>query len=192
MTPRGKAIRRVQNARTYAKHHGRHGSTIMSFQRKRSLPRSLTALATLPLPNSFLFNQALAGSNLIDESDLSQWDDPPPYSSPPPSDTPDEARFTRNLIDVMHGRHCRLEKERRARYAQIFGARDTSLIWGEIWAAEMKLIGTWDELYEYVLHMEGCERHKKMAECYMRRQAREILNYHCEADLLAQGQNPYK
>ncbi|KAG1722375.1 uncharacterized protein EDB91DRAFT_1028103, partial [Suillus paluster] len=51
----------------------------------------------------YLFRQSLAGSDLIDESDLSQWDKPPPYKYAPPLRTPDEERFTQNLLDVMHG-----------------------------------------------------------------------------------------
>ncbi|OAX32296.1 hypothetical protein K503DRAFT_670867, partial [Rhizopogon vinicolor AM-OR11-026] len=67
--------------------------------------------ATQPLPNSYLFHQSLTDSDLVDESDLSQWDNPPPYHSPPLKDTPDEVRFTQNLLDVVHGRRLRLERE---------------------------------------------------------------------------------
>ncbi|KAG2124875.1 hypothetical protein DEU56DRAFT_701763, partial [Suillus clintonianus] len=67
--------------------------------------------ATLPLPDSYLFHQSCAGSDLIDESDLSQWDQPPPYDHPVPPDSPEEARFTENLVDVMHGRYLRIQRE---------------------------------------------------------------------------------
>jgi hypothetical protein len=192
MAPRGKAIRRVHNARARVKHHGRHRSTATSFERPSPLPHSLIAWATFTLPDSLLFHQALAGSDLIDESDLSQWDKPPPYHSPPPPNNPEEDHFTNNLVDVMHGRHLRTEKEHCARYAQMFKAGEVSVIQGEIQAAEMKLMNNWDGLNEYVSHMEGCGRHRVMAECYVRWRARKIFNYRHELDLLARAQNPYK
>lgn len=92
----------------------------------------------------------------------------------------------------MHGRHCRLEKERHVRYAQMFKAGEVSVIEGEIQAAEVKLMDRWDELNDYVSHMQGCERHKIMAGCYVQWRARRIFNYRREADLLFRGQNPYK
>src|SRR5205807_61039 len=126
----------------------------------RLLPHSIIAWATLPLPDSLLFRQALVGSDLIDESDLSQWDKAPPYNSPPPPNSPEEARFTQNLVAVMHGRHCRLEKALHVRHAQMFDMGEVSVIQRELHAAEMTLMENWVELHTYVSQMEGCERHK--------------------------------
>ncbi|KAG1851784.1 hypothetical protein C8R48DRAFT_777738 [Suillus tomentosus] len=148
-TERGKAARRMQNARANAKLRGRkRTNTSGSLSNTKPLPQSLIALAALPLPDSFLFQQAYSGSELIDESDVFQWDKPPPYDSPPPPNSPHEARFTRNLVDVMHGRQCRLEEETRARYAQMFAAANVDVILQEIQAAERKLMGNWNKLNE--------------------------------------------
>jgi hypothetical protein len=167
-------------------------ATSQTVARARLLPHSIIAWAALPLPDSFLFHQALVGSDLIDESDLSQWNKAPPYNSPPPLNSPEEARFTQNLAAVMHGQHCRLEKASRVRRARMFHMGEVSVIQRELHAAKTILMENWDELHTYVSHMEGCERHKVMAECYVHRRARDIINYRREADSLAQGQNPYK
>jgi len=74
----------------------------------------------------------------------------------------------------------------------MFKAGEVSVIEGEIQAAEVKLMDRWDELNDYVSHMQGCERHKIMAGCYVQWRARRIFNYRREADLLFRGQNPYK
>ncbi|KAG2115639.1 hypothetical protein DEU56DRAFT_919353 [Suillus clintonianus] len=104
----GKITRKAQNARAYVKHRGRRGPRTTISELPDSLTSSLLQFATLPLPDSYLFHQSCAGSDLIDESDLSQWDQPPPYDHPVPPDSPEEARFTENLVDVMHGRREKL------------------------------------------------------------------------------------
>ncbi|KAF9222814.1 hypothetical protein BS17DRAFT_707221, partial [Gyrodon lividus] len=60
-------------------------------------------LATMPLPNSYLFCKALQGGDELDESQLSQWDSDPPYQEPEPADTIEEVQFTKNLLDIMFG-----------------------------------------------------------------------------------------
>ncbi|OAX32651.1 hypothetical protein K503DRAFT_661822, partial [Rhizopogon vinicolor AM-OR11-026] len=67
--------------------------------------------AMLPLPDSYLFHEALAGSDLVDESDLPHWDKAPPYDLPIPPNTVEEVQFTQNLLYVMHGQQLRLERE---------------------------------------------------------------------------------
>ncbi|KAG2048173.1 hypothetical protein BDR06DRAFT_1013291 [Suillus hirtellus] len=141
----GRAARQIQNARAKAKLRGRKRTT-GSLSNAKPLPQSLITLAALPLPNSSLFHQACSGSELIDESDVLQWEKPPPYDSPPPPNSPDEDRFTRNLADVMHGRQYRLENETRARYAQIFATANAEVILQDIQAAERTLLGKWNEL----------------------------------------------
>ncbi|KAG0700907.1 hypothetical protein DFH29DRAFT_780139, partial [Suillus ampliporus] len=58
-----------------------------------------------------LFHQSLTRSNLIDESDLLQWDKAPPYDLPTPPDSLEEDRFMQNLVDVMHSCHLCAERE---------------------------------------------------------------------------------
>ncbi|KAG1810501.1 hypothetical protein EV424DRAFT_1279870, partial [Suillus variegatus] len=54
---------------------------------------------------------SLAGSNLIDKSDLLQWDKLPSYDFHDQLDSPEEECFTYNLIDVIHGQHLWVERE---------------------------------------------------------------------------------
>ncbi|KIJ20749.1 hypothetical protein PAXINDRAFT_66540, partial [Paxillus involutus ATCC 200175] len=68
-------------------------------------------LATTPFPDTFLFHEVLCSADALDETDLPLWDTDPPYLQPQPVDSEEEARFTRNLIDIMSGRRMRLEKE---------------------------------------------------------------------------------
>ncbi|KAG0700538.1 hypothetical protein DFH29DRAFT_876524 [Suillus ampliporus] len=89
-----KIVRQAQNARAYTKHHSRHGPHTTLKDLHNPLPSSILQFANLPLPNSYLFRQLLNGSDLIDVSDLSQWDKAPPYNSLPPPDSPEEQRFT--------------------------------------------------------------------------------------------------
>lgn len=190
---RGKITRQLQNARAYAKRHGRRGPHTSSNDYPDSISTTLAIFATRPLPNSYLFHQSFAGSDLIDESDLTQWDNPPPYHSPPPRDTPDEVQFTQNILDVMHGRQLRLERESYARRAAIFKAGGIAQAQKAVEEARKGVIQVchWDELHTYVSNLQACTRHKVMAECYLQWQARTLLNYLREEDMLTAGKNPY-
>ncbi|KAG1841834.1 hypothetical protein F4604DRAFT_1939198 [Suillus subluteus] len=101
---RGKATRRLRRSQIHTKAHSCRGSSKPSIYSKLpSLPPALVQLATSPLPNSNLFHHAFQSADNIDKSELPQWDSDPPYTMPHPADTPAEARFTDNLIQVMHG-----------------------------------------------------------------------------------------
>ncbi|KAG2092119.1 uncharacterized protein F5147DRAFT_779740 [Suillus discolor] len=182
-----------QNARAYAKRHGRHRCWTAPKNEPQPLETTLVAFATLPLPNSYLFRYALAGSRLIDESDLAQWDKPPPYHSLPPPEIPDEEQFTQNLLDVMHRYQLRQLRVSCIRHAAMFNARgsDIASITKEIQEARKALLDGWNDLHTRVTTLRACARHKAMAECYQQWQARKILNYQQEEDQLARGENPY-
>ncbi|KAG2088053.1 uncharacterized protein F5147DRAFT_542146, partial [Suillus discolor] len=75
------------------------------------LPSNLINLATTDLPDTYLFQQASQSADNLDESDLAQWDVNPPYHAPRPLDTPAEVCWTQNLVQVIHGRRCRMERE---------------------------------------------------------------------------------
>ncbi|KAG1877476.1 hypothetical protein F4604DRAFT_1924115 [Suillus subluteus] len=142
----GKIVRQAQNARAYAKRHGRRGPHTTSKDLCNPLPSSVLKFANLPLPSSYLFHQSLTSSDLIDDSDLSQWDKAPPYYSLPPPDSPEEQRFTQNLFDVMHGHHLRRERESRAHRMAMYNAGEISGVLKELRDALKRLIGGWDDL----------------------------------------------
>jgi hypothetical protein len=193
MFGRGKIIRQAQNARAYAKRHGRRGPhTTTPRALHNPLPSSISQFANPPLPKSFLFHQSLHGSDLIDVSDLSQWDKAPPYNSLPPPDSPEEQRFTRNLFDVMHGHNLRVDRESRAHRQAVYDAGGASEVLEELRDAQKRLLAGWDDLNARIANnLQVCGRHKLMAECYRHGVARRILTYQREVDLLVTGQNPY-
>ncbi|KAG2343348.1 hypothetical protein BDR05DRAFT_860707, partial [Suillus weaverae] len=71
----------------------------------------LINLARADLPDTYLFQQASQSTDNLDKSDLTQWDIDPPYHTPRPLDTPAEACWTENLVQVIHGRQFQMEKE---------------------------------------------------------------------------------
>jgi hypothetical protein len=70
-----------------------------------SLPDDLINQALLPLPeSSYLFQEALASPENLDESDLWRWEHGPPYVVDSRSTaTPSELRYTERLVEVIHG-----------------------------------------------------------------------------------------
>ena len=124
---RGKHLRPDQNCCVYSKWAGRHAGK--DTIRKGLLPGSdpvhpssvpdlvspaLIHHATIHLPTSPLFLEATQSADALDESDLPQWEKEPPYSYVEPDSTPEEEGFTRNLVDVLLGRHVRLSNEAKA------------------------------------------------------------------------------
>jgi hypothetical protein len=87
-----------------------------------TLPANILYLALLPLPEGAdLFKLALKSADELDESDLAQWDQDPPYVIAEDQDTPSEIRWTARLQEVMHGRRLRQQREvdeKRKRYHQ--------------------------------------------------------------------------
>jgi len=63
------------------------------------------------LPSSPLFLEAAQSTEALDESDLPQWEGEPPYSYAEPDSTPQEERFTHNLVEVMLSRQIRLSNK---------------------------------------------------------------------------------
>ncbi|KAG2058670.1 hypothetical protein BDR06DRAFT_968206 [Suillus hirtellus] len=143
---RGKIVRQVQNAHAYAIRHGRHGPRTTSKDLCNPLPSSVLQFTSLPLPTSHLFHQSLTDPDLIDDSDLSQWDKAPPYKSLPPPDSPEEQRFTQNLFDVLLGRHLHMERESRAHRAAMYNAGERFRVLKELCDALERLIEGWDDL----------------------------------------------
>jgi hypothetical protein len=94
----------TRNKYNYERYHSqRHPSLLPS-----PLP-TLEHLATLPLPTTTLFFEAFRGE--LDESELPQWDLLETYTSPRDQLTQFSHMYTKNLIQVMHGRRLRLQQE---------------------------------------------------------------------------------
>ncbi|KAG2114307.1 uncharacterized protein F5147DRAFT_770285 [Suillus discolor] len=189
---RGKATRRLRRSQNYAKAHSHKGSSkppLISSQLP-PLPRSLINLAVTSLPDGELFHLTSQSADNLDESELPQWDNNPPYTMPPPSDTRAEVRFTENLVQVMHGRNSHLEKEELQQCVQKYTAGVLNL------CTEMKdaigvLLGQWYILQDYISGTKDCDRHFRMAQCLLQWRARRIYLYHTEVQKMLSRLNPY-
>lgn len=168
---RGKNTRQLWNAYAYSKAHSRKGSTKPPTphldHKLPSLPSHLINLAIKDLPDTYLFRQALQSANNLDESDLAQWDADPPYHAPQPLDTPAEARWTQNLIQVVHGRRSRMEKEEICKRAMKYSSGGAMDLCAELSESVDVLLRQWATLHSYVDGMHDCERHCMMAQCLL-------------------------
>ena len=89
-----------------------------------NFPPELVTLATLRLPNSYLFHEALSNEDALDESELHYWETGPPFLQPEPEDTVQEAQFTINLTHVFFGRKSRIESQAKASQKRRYTAGD--------------------------------------------------------------------
>ncbi|KAF7972324.1 hypothetical protein HWV62_18426 [Athelia sp. TMB] len=155
------------------------------------IPKRLQELAQKPLPASDLFQQAARDPDAVDESDLPVWDHAPPYASAPPPETEEEARFTRNLVDVMHGRRLRVSKVRRRARMEV-GMRIAVGELREMLAVQLREhLDNWMELDALVGEYEDCERHLMMAQNLLQWSARETLQLRVELEAARGGLQSY-
>lgn len=186
---RGKATRNQSHRLAYQKRTSRKGPS-----KRKTVPllsESLIQLAIKPLPTSDLFLSTLHDSDLVDESDLDHWDLPPPY---PTSTSHNSELYTKNLMDVMHGRrlriHCKEERRRmqESRSKPVHALRSSL---SALFKAQMML---WEQVLEQV---EGdvCpgERGESGAMAYHHLQwsARRAMALHEELEAVAVGMDAY-
>jgi hypothetical protein len=166
--------RTIQNRAAYRRLHGRQGSSPLPS----TLPTRLVSQAEQPLPvSATLFLEALASCDNLDESELDQWDSPPPYHpSVDPTDTPSEMHYTDRLIEVMHGRRLRQQREmdqRRARMLQkVPRERGCEQIKHDLKVA----LCEWNHLDEYLHTYRAGDREVKMAKHLLHWRARLVLH----------------
>jgi hypothetical protein len=87
------------------------------------LPTELISQALMPLPESAtLFQEALRGSDSLDESDLGIWKDRPPYKVDSDITSAPELYYTERLVEVLHGVRLREQRAqdvaRRCKFSQ--------------------------------------------------------------------------
>jgi len=201
---RDKELRSEQNRRAYRKRVGRHlrkGTVHQSPPPTRRgldphtssvpvLPPALITHATMRLPTSAMFLEAAQSADALDESELPSWEEDPPYNAESDS-TPEEERFTRNLVDVMLGRRSRLSDEMKAERAKRFEKRDLDLFTELVHSIKERMV-RWFTVYDIVqASVESSRRHNRMAACWLHWQARDIHRITEEALELEIGGNPY-
>ncbi|KAF7977847.1 hypothetical protein HWV62_2603, partial [Athelia sp. TMB] len=159
-----------------------------------SLPQTLHDLADKPLPTSELFQSVLHDTDVVDESELAQWDRIPPYHI---ADQQFSALYISNLVDVMHGRRMREHQRavenhrretRRSEPIDVHALRKTlsSLLRVEmnIWEESKR----WIEENNHIEHTEVCYI---MANHYLQWSARRARSLHEEQTVLGQGVEAY-
>ncbi|KAH7903391.1 hypothetical protein BJ138DRAFT_1168197 [Hygrophoropsis aurantiaca] len=204
---RGKATRKVQNACTYAKRCGRqyasqpsspsatpqHTASEAASVSLPCFPSTLIALARAPYPDTHLFHEALRSADAVDESDLSQWDADPPYHYPVPLDTPAEARFTANIVDVMHGRRLRQERCARMDRAKVWGEEGKAQLCAILKDEIIKQFAQWEALEAKINELDKsvCERHMVMARHLLQWKARALYCRRQEFSFIQMNIDPY-
>jgi hypothetical protein len=143
------------------------------------------------LPDTYLFQQASQSADNLDESDLAQWDVDPPYHVPHPLNTPAETRWTQNLVQVVHGRCSRMEKEELCERAMKHRAGKVEDLCAELRENLILLMRQWITLCDHISGMEDCDRHCVMAQCLLQWRARRIHRYHSEVQTMMIGLSPY-
>jgi hypothetical protein len=130
----------------------------------------------LPLPeSSYLFQEALASPENLDESDIWRWEHGPPYVVDSGSTaTPSELHHTERLVEVIHG--VRLREQRKAdvvRHCQYWQMDHSEALEGL--ALEVKaMLQEWKTLSLFVRDYTAGAREMTMAQVYLQWQARTI------------------
>jgi hypothetical protein len=141
-----------------------------------SLPNDLINQALLPLPeSSYLFQEALASPENLDESDLWRWEHGPPYVVDSGSTaTPSELCYTERLVEVIHGVQLREQRKaddvRRCRYRQMNHSEALEELVLEVKA----MLEEWKTLSLFVRDYTAGAREMTMAQIYLQWQARTI------------------
>ena len=154
------------------------------------LPPLLVELAARPQPTSHLFLEALQGTDSLDESELPDWDKDPPYSQPEPSDTPEENRFTKNLMDVMAGRRMKVTNEAKTHHAQHYQVGEREELIVDVHAMAVSTFRQWVQLKDIIESCRLC-RHAKMAKSVLQWRAFLVCSYLNKVHWLEMDKNPY-
>jgi hypothetical protein len=125
------------------------------------LPDRLIAMATIPFPNTRLFQEALQSADTMDESELPQYELDPPYMPPSyPTDAERDQDYTDEMIQVLRGRLMRERQKfedlrmRTSSQERLRRERQNELV---------TLLGKWEALNTYMEGYRAGQREMKMA-----------------------------
>lgn len=104
--------------------------------------------------------------------------------------TVDEARYTRNMVDVLIGRRWRLAKVARDERALRFTNGKVQNLLDDMVKRLIGRIDRWITIASHVTVMEETGRNRVMADCWLRWQARDIFNDSEEVKALKNRENP--
>jgi hypothetical protein len=170
----GKARRSLQNRVAYKRKNGRQGAGPSNAS--DVLCPSLVALALMPLPDTHLFHEALCSTDELDEAGLGVWDLEPPYALLSISKW--GVAESEKLVEVMHGRRLRMQREHEKQRDQLYG-HVPSVLKMEIYGDMVAALRRW-EAAERVVEggisesSEGGLQAFRMAQHYLQWQARTV------------------
>jgi hypothetical protein len=151
------------------------------------LPASVMSLATLPLPASTLFHEAL--QNELDETELSQWDLLQTYLSPSLSQNSDI--YNANLVDVLHGRRLRIQKDEATARFKIFQNHGLDTLRASIVEEAQLVLKEWEAFGSALRNLEGGTCHHTMAHHLLQWKSRKLYVLRKDWDTLELGGDAY-
>ena len=101
-------------------------------------------------PTSCLFLEALHSADDLNETEALYWDKNPPYFLPKPSDTLEENRFMKNLMDVMAGRRMRIENDVKRHCTQCYQAGKSEELIVDVCVMAVKTFRQWAQLRDII------------------------------------------
>lgn len=148
-------------------------------------------LALKPLPTSDLFLSTLLEDDAVDESELDQWDIPPPYTN---SQTSSSA-YALNLVDVVHGRHLRNHLKDGMQRMEAYRSRKTLRGVRQLTLAmERTELERWTRVMKHT-HDTKCDNaylSGAMAMHYLQWIARRTYSLREEVQALSEGRDGYE
>jgi hypothetical protein len=141
---------------------------------------ALVTQALTKLPDSApLFLEALQSADNLDESDLGCWDSRPPFVPQRViADERSEARFTERLVEVMHGRRLRQQRERdKMRVMENHGKYVAEVV-GALHREISQGVQEWQSLSAFIQDYNAGPRERRMADHYVEWCARKVWHLH--------------
>jgi hypothetical protein len=113
----------------------------------------------------------------LDESDFGRWDVRPPFEPQPwVTDAASEERFTDSVVEVMHGRRLRQQREQdRVRVAESWGKATAEIVKGLRKEIADGLV-EWQAVGAFLPGYVAGSRELQMAEHYVMWQAQKVLH----------------
>jgi hypothetical protein len=142
------------------------------------LPSELITQALQDLPHTeYLFSEALKSAENLDESDLGRWDVRPPFEPDQLTmDMAHEAKFTENLVKVMHGRRLRQQREKdQMRVTQSRGKSVEEIVEG-LHEEIAESLREWHTVTTFLPTYVAGSRELRMADHYVVWQARKVVH----------------
>lgn len=175
-----------------------HASSSDALLHVPDLPADLIDLANFPLPTSAIFRDAahsadaLEGTNYEDQK-LAGFDGYPPYQAC--TDIMPTSHNINDLIDALHGRRLRQQREYEDDRLQLYKAAASNLDFLEqgVRALMMEFFKEWEEVGLALVGLAGCDREHdiKLGQHSRQWPARRCLDLYDDFQALRAGSDKF-